>query len=87
MTKMTQKEPQMTTQPMTSTQAAILLLLTFADTTWRALVPTIGGTIIGVSLDSMFKTAPTMTIISIILGSVVSALLIIQQLRKVRRMR
>ncbi len=65
--------------------AAILLMMTVLDTTWRAFVPTIGGTFIGVGLDKLFGLAPWMTIVMIIVGFAVSALLIMLQIRSVRR--
>ncbi len=65
--------------------AAILLMMTILDTTWRAFVPTIGGTFLGVGLDKLFGLAPWMTIVMIIVGFAVSALLIMLQIRSVRR--
>lgn len=65
--------------------AAILLLLTILDTTWRAFVPTIGGTIFGVYLDNWLNKAPLFTTIMIIAGFCMSAVLISLQLRKVKR--
>ncbi len=65
--------------------AALLLIGTILDTTWRAFVPTIGGTFLGIGLDKALNLAPLMTIIFVILGFIVSALLIILQLRAVRR--
>jgi len=66
-------------------RAAILLLMTIADTTWRAFVPTIGGTFLGVWLDNILDVAPLMTIIMVLLGFALSAFLIIMQIRSVRR--
>jgi hypothetical protein len=75
-----------TTSTVPSVSRAVFLLgMTFLDTTWRVFVPTIGGTILGVVLDRMFNVAPIMTIIMIILGVVVSTLLIIQQIRSLRK--
>ena len=65
--------------------AAILLMMTILDTTWRAFVPTIGGTFLGVGLDKLFGVAPLMTIIMIIIGFATSALLIMLQIKAVRR--
>lgn len=65
--------------------AAILLLLTIADTTWRAFVPTIGGTVLGVTLDNTLQTAPGYTTVLIIAGFVTSIVLVALQIRKVRR--
>ncbi len=65
--------------------AAILLLTTILDTTWRAFAPTIGGTILGVFLDNTLDTAPIMTTIMIILGFATSILLVFMQIRAIRR--
>lgn len=80
---MTQK----TTQPPTTTQAVIVLTLTVLDTTWRAFVPTVGGTILGVTLDNVTGHAPLFTTISIVLGFAVAILLIALQIRRVRQSR
>jgi len=87
MTQSPRPNTQTTDRPPTPTQGAILLLLTIADTTWRAFVPTIGGTILGVVLDNVLNTAPIMTTILIIVGFATSALLIALQIRSVRRKR
>ena len=68
-------------------QAAILMLITILDTTWRAFVPTIGGTLLGVGMDNLTHQAPLFTVIFITTGFVLSALLIALQLRKVRSSR
>jgi multisubunit Na+/H+ antiporter MnhC subunit len=87
MTQSPRANTQTTDRPPTITKGAILLLLTIADTTWRAFVPTIGGTILGVTLDNALGTAPVVTTISIIVGFAVSALLITLQIRAVRKTR
>ncbi|NTW61573.1 AtpZ/AtpI family protein [Candidatus Saccharibacteria bacterium] len=65
--------------------AAILLLLTAADTTWRMFVPTLGGTIVGVSMDHFFKTVPVWTAIMVVLGVMLSALLMFLQFKSLRK--
>lgn len=65
--------------------AAILLLLTILDTTWRAFIPTVGGTLLGVGLDNLFHKVPIFTVVMIIVGFATSAVLIMIQLRNVRR--
>jgi len=65
--------------------AVILLLLTILDTTWRAFIPTIGGTVIGIVLDNLFHKAPLFTTVMIIAGFATSAALITLQIRKVKR--
>lgn len=82
MTQSPRPKTQTTKQPRS---AAILLLLTIADTTWRVFVPTIGGAILGVTLDNLFGKAPLFTITLISLGCAISAVLVAQQLKKVQR--
>jgi hypothetical protein len=65
--------------------AEILLLMTILDTTWRAFVPTIGGTLLGVCLDNWLHKAPLFTAIMITLGFAISIALVMMQLRNVRR--
>ncbi len=85
------KSPRLTKQPGQSEEqpsalsGPILLLMTALDTTWRAFVPTIGGTFLGIWLDHLFHITPIATVICLILGFTVSALLIAQQLISVRR--
>ncbi len=67
--------------------ASMLLIITALDTTWRAFVPTIGGTFLGIGLDHLFNIAPVATIVCMILGGVTSGLLIVKQLRDVRKPR
>ena len=89
------KSPQMKTEktltiqhsPTTAKSAAILMLLTILDTTWRAFVPTIGGTLLGVGLDNLTDQAPIFTAVFIATGFATSAILITLQLRKVRNSR
>jgi hypothetical protein len=71
----------------TLTQGVVILLLTFLDTTWRAFVPTIGGTIAGIALDNATGRAPLFTTAFIIIGFALSALLITLQIRRVRKSR
>lgn len=63
----------------------MVLLMTALDTTWRAFVPTIGGTFLGIGLDHLFNIAPIATIICLILGFAASTLLIARQLISVRK--
>ena len=62
-----------------------LILGTVADTTWRLFVPTIGGTIIGIWIDSSFDTKPWATIIGVTVGTAASLGLIYLQIRKVQK--
>jgi len=85
------KSPRLTKQPgMSSVKPSglsgpMVLLMTALDTTWRAFVPTIGGTFLGIGIDHLFNIAPIATIVCLILGFAISTVLIIQQLTSVRR--
>lgn len=64
---------------------AILLLITIADTTWRMFLPTIACALVGVRLDNLFDNRlPWLTIAMTIVGSLISALLVAMQFRKLR---
>ena len=65
-------------------QPVILLLGTMADTTWRMFVPTIGGLLLGFWADASWGTRPWLTILGLILGTAITALLIRKQLRSVQ---
>jgi F0F1-type ATP synthase assembly protein I len=65
-------------------QAAFLLTMTILDTIWRTFVPTIGATFMGIGLDKMFATTPLLTAVLVILGFMLSAYLVVQQLRNVK---
>lgn len=64
--------------------AAIVLLKTALDTTWRMFIPVIGGTFAGIGLDHLFSIAPFATIVCMIGGVVLSAVLVVRQLTSVR---
>jgi hypothetical protein len=87
------KSPRLTNQPDPTTKqpsnlsGPMILFVTALDTTWRAFVPTIGGTFIGIGLDNLFDIAPLATIACVILGFATSVFLIAKQLRDVRRQR
>lgn len=74
-----------TTKSPSTISAPMLIFLTALDTTWRAFVPIIGGVFLGIWLDHLFNIAPIATIICLVLGVVISAVLIIKQLRDVRK--
>jgi len=73
--------------PTAGKSAAILMLFTILDTTWRAFVPTIGGTFIGIGLDNLTNKAPIFTTLFIIIGFATAAFLVIMQLKRVRKTR
>ena len=63
----------------------ILIFITALDTTWRAFVPTLGGVFLGIGLDHLLGIAPVGTIVCLIGGTALSILLIVKQLRDVRK--
>jgi hypothetical protein len=83
--------PRLTKQPGTSPaepsglSGPMILLMTALDTTWRAFVPTIGGTFLGIGIDKLFGIAPIATVVCLILGFAASIYLIVKQLASVRR--
>jgi F0F1-type ATP synthase assembly protein I len=64
--------------------APMILVVTALDTTWRLFLPTLGGALLGIWIDTSLRTGPIITIICAILGAVLSAVLIIRQLKTVR---
>ncbi|HJM04222.1 MAG TPA: AtpZ/AtpI family protein [Candidatus Saccharimonadaceae bacterium] len=65
--------------------APMILVVTALDTTWRAFLPTIGGTFAGIGLDRLFGIAPIATIVCLVLGTALSVFLIARQLISVRK--
>lgn len=61
----------------------LLLLGTMVDTTWRMFVPTAAGGLMGWWGDSIWHTAPWLSIAGVALGAVVAGALIWQQLKQV----
>lgn len=65
--------------------APMILVVTALDTTWRAFVPTIGGTFAGIGLDRLLGTSPWALIVCLIGGTALSVFLIARQLMAVRK--
>lgn len=63
----------------------MILIITALDTTWRAFLPTIGGTFLGIWLDNLFNITPVALIICLVLGVALSIFLIARQLINVRK--
>lgn len=63
----------------------MLIFLTALDTTWRAFVPTLGGVFLGIGIDNIWNIAPIATISCLVVGTALSIILIVKQLRDVRR--
>lgn len=78
------QEPGRTTKTQSGLSGPMLILATALDTTWRVFIPPIGGTFLGIWLDHTFNITPVATIVCLILGTIVSLLLIVKQLRDVQ---
>ena len=65
----------------------ILLLKDTGDTTWRMFVPSIGMTLLGVWLDTVFTTMPWLMIIGIIVGFAFAILLVKKQMDTIKKRR
>ena len=65
----------------------ILLLKDTGDTTWRMFVPSIGMTLLGVWLDTVFTTKPWLMIIGIIVGFAFAILLVKKQMETINKRR
>ena len=68
-----------------SNSTALLLVGTFADTTWRMLVPSVGLTLLGVWLDGVWETKPWLMITGIVFGAVFAVLLVKKQFDSVKK--
>ena len=75
--RLPQKENPTTERPL---NAPMLLLLTGLDTTWRLFVPTLGGVIGGIAIDTWLNTKPIAMIICLILGTILTIVLVTRQL-------
>lgn len=71
-------------KPAPPEQSTVILLLgTIGDTTWRMFIPTIGLTVLGLLADKQFHTTPWIMVVGIILGTLIAALLVRRQIKKV----
>lgn len=67
-----------------SPESVTVLIKDIGDTTWRMFLPSIGLTLGGIAIDRMFGSKPFGMIVGIVLGSLIAALLVRTQLRKVK---
>ncbi len=81
---MTKSLPKSDDQSPPTLQPVILLLGTMADTTWRMFVPTIGGLLLGVWGDVSWGTKPWLTVLGLVIGTALAALLVRKQLQNVK---
>lgn len=71
------------TPPKSTDPSTVILLLGIAgDTTWRMFVPVIGLTALGIWGDRSFETKPWLTATGVVLGTLIAALLVRNQLKK-----
>lgn len=82
-TKDEQSSESSSVPPIDST--ALLLIGTFADTTWRMLVPSVGLTLLGVWLDDVWGFKPWLMIVGIVLGTTFAILLVKKQFNNVKK--
>ena len=65
----------------TEVAAARVILGTIGDTTWRMFVPSIGCTLLGVWLDSVFGLKPWLMFAGLVIGIALAAGLITHQIK------
>ena len=68
-----------------SVSPVTIILFTALDTTWRVFAPVLIAVWAGIGLDHLLNSAPVATIICLIIGAATSLLLIVRQLKNVRR--
>ncbi len=65
--------------------ATMVIFRTIGDTTWRMFVPSIGLTILGVTVDMQINTTPWMTFGGMALGLIIGTVLVRSQIAKIKR--
>ncbi|HYG84009.1 MAG TPA: AtpZ/AtpI family protein [Verrucomicrobiae bacterium] len=71
--------------PVPSKTTVILLIGTLVDTTLRLFIPVIAGLLIGLWIDHQTNTKPALTIVGVLIGVVVAALLIYAQIKAINK--
>jgi len=69
----------------TDDSSSFRLIASMADTTWRMFVPTIGLLLIGNALDGTYGTKPWLMLLGALVGGMIAAYLVRQQLRDGQR--
>lgn len=72
-------KPNIQSDSSTEVDTVRVLLGTIGDTTWRMFVPSVGFTLLGVWLDSVFGLKPWLMIVGIILGFAMAVILVKRQ--------
>ena len=80
-------KPNIQSDSSTEVDTVRVLLGTIGDTTWRMFVPSVGFTLLGVWLDSVFGLKPWLMIVGIILGFAMAAILVKRQVDEANRLR
>ncbi len=78
-------KPASTSDVPPSDNAALAVLASLADTTWRVAVPTVLLSGAGIALDKRFNTMPLLTLTGLVLGLAAAAKLVWEQLQKVNK--
>ena len=72
-------------RPSQSTDHQLLIVGTFLDTTWRMFVPILATTLLGYVVDKQLDSLPVYVLVGLGVGVLVSALLVWQQYKAVKR--
>lgn len=78
-------QPASTSDVPQADNAALAILVSLADTTWRVALPTVVLSGAGIALDKRFDTMPLLTLIGLVLGLGAAAKLVWDQLQKVTK--
>lgn len=78
--------PAPTTDVPQGSNAALAVLASLADTTWRVAVPTVVLAGAGIYVDKRIGTMPLFTIGGLVVGLVVAGKLVWDQLQKVKKL-
>lgn len=73
------------TKDASSADSFMVVLETLGDTTWRMFVPSVGFTLLGVWLDSIWDTKPWLMALGILLGVFGAYLLVSKQYEQIKR--
>lgn len=71
--------------PVSNKSTPILLISTVTDTTWRMFVPSVGFTLLGVWLDSIYGTKPWLMAIGVVLGFGFAVVLVRRQIDRLKK--
>ena len=78
-------KPKVQSDQKTDVDATAIMMQTIIGTTWRMFVPSIGCTLLGVWLDSVFGLKPWLMFAGVVVGFLSAYLLVNKQLGRVKR--